>query len=173
MPLDTETITLSDAHDDLLDAEEQCAERQAAEPIDSDGAVAYAQLGNRAHRFRAGVEWAIAEWGEQTELVLSANTAGERNAAAHLADEHDGWEASDCHVVVGSYEAPYVEHDPDNLDLDELRETLHNVLDLHPNFVDWVEHRIRQLGQLDGETGNSYAELVAAKRQQAQANGNG
>ena len=58
-----------------------------------------------------------------------------------------------------------IEHDPDAMDQSDFEESVAAVADLDPGFVDWAEREIGKLARMDGETGNSFRELVAEKRQ--------
>lgn len=162
MPLETHDIALSAEVDRLTDAMADHADAQADAPMGSDAAKQAAQAGQRANHLRDGVAWAAAEW-EADSVTLATLTYGERTRAQDTADEK-GWPLRACHVAAGTYDAPYLAHDPEAVTQDEYEATVLNVVDLHPAFVDWADQRIQELGGVGGETGKSYPTLVLERR---------
>jgi hypothetical protein len=165
MPLKTREFNLSDEVDRLTEEMEEYAQTQAEAPFGSDAAQQAAGMGQRAERFRSGLNWAIEEWGVES-ITFSAHTSGERHRVRDVADEI-GAELSDAYVAAGTYEAPYLEHDPEAIKPSEIRNTAKNVVDAHPAFVDWAESKISDLARVDGDTGKSYRALVLERRIQA------
>lgn len=165
MPLDTKTYDLSDEQDRLREEREEYAQEQAEAPIGSDAAQQAAQLGQQADRFLSGIAWAIETW-DVDSVTLSALTNGERRRVVDRVSE-EGWATADCYVAHGTYDAPYLAHDPDAVREDDFDATFRNVTDLHPAYVDWAEQQISDLGGVGaGDSGKSYRELVLEKRTQ-------
>jgi len=174
MPLDTTTIDLNQEYQRLTDEMEAHAEEQAQYERGSDGARVAAAQGQRVERLRAGVAWALgypnaaesdgAGWKTDT-VTLGSLTNGDRHLVDDVSDE-PGYKRADAYVAIGTVDAPYLEHDADETLVDEFKSTVRNIPDLHPSFVDWAEDRITELSRV-GETGNSYLELVQAKRTSA------
>lgn len=174
MPLTTETVDLQAEYDRLTEEMERFADRQASEPVGSEAAAQASQHGQRMERLRSGVAWAMQAhddpdvpfWTEAVEVVtLSALTNGERHRVRDTADE-TGAKLSDCYVAAGTYDAPYLAHDPEAIAEEAFRETVQHVVDAHPAFVDWAESRISDISRVGGDTGKSYRTLVLEKRSQ-------
>lgn len=165
MPLETRQFDLEAEVADLTDEMEEHAETQAEVPIGSDAAQQAATMGQKAERLRAGVGWAMDEWGVES-LTFSALTNGERHRVRDTVDD-TGWNEQDVYVAAGTYDAPYLEHDPEGVKQSEFEDTALAVTDLHPAFVDWAESKITSLGRMDGDTGKSYQALVLERRIQA------
>lgn len=164
MPLDTREYDLDAAVERLTEDMEAAAERQAEAPVGSDAAEQAAQRGQRAERLRSGVRWAVEAWDAES-VALAALTNGERRRVLDTVDD-TGWNMADCYVAAGTYEAPYLEHDPEAVVQEDYEDTVLNVVDLHPAFVDWAESRVRDLGRMGDEEGKSYRALVLEKRLQ-------
>jgi len=60
-------------------------------------------------------------------------------------------------IAIAAVEAPFCEHDPEAVDPDEYRDTIMNVVDLHPEFVAWAEARADAVSR-GGDTGKSFLE---------------
>lgn len=160
--MEPRTIDLAKEVDRLTDEMQQWAERQADAPFASDASRRMEYEGETTQRLRNGVVWAESEFGS---VELRPITDGLRRAIVDLTDE-TAYTRDQCLVAVGTLEAPYVAHDPDELtpSSDELRETLANITDLHPAYVDWASGRITDLGSMDGDMGNSYQDMLLEMR---------
>lgn len=166
MPLTKTTINLADEYDRLTEEMTTFAQRQAEADSGTTAAQRAAQQGQRAERLRAGVAWARNYPDSDVEgsgwnvdnVVLCALTNGERHRVNDTAEE-TGWKRSDCYVAAGTVTAPYVEHDPDAITQADFEDTVLNVVDLHPSFVDWAEDRITDISRV-GTEGKSYLQLV-------------
>lgn len=165
MPLNTQTYDLEAERDKLGDEMEEYAEQQADAPVGSDGAAQAAQNGQRAERLRSGIAWALAEW-DVDQITLAALTNGERRRVLDTVDA-TGWNTVDCYVAAGTFDTPYLAHDPNSVTQGDFEDTCQAVSDLHPAFVDWAESQIQQLSRMEGDEGKSYRELVLEKRLQA------
>ena len=166
MTLHTDTYGLADEYDRLNDAVEEYAAEYAEAPANSRAQKIAARQGKEAERHRAGVAWALgypddperdgAEWGEDVTVAFGALTNGERHLMNDTIDD-TGWKAQDAYVAIAAVEAPFCEHDPDAIDPDEYRDTIMNVVDLHPEFVAWAEARADAVSR-GGDTGKSFLE---------------
>lgn len=164
MPLDTKTFDLETEAEQLAEEMGEHAETQADAPVGSTAAKQAAQLGQTAQRYRAGLLWACEELSCE-DVTLAALTNGERHRVNDTADE-TAFAQSDCYVAAGVYDAPFLRHDPDAVTEEAYRETVKQVTDLHPAFVDWLESKISELGRYGGEMGKSYRTLVLERRVQ-------
>lgn len=165
MPIKTNTYDLEAERDRLAGDMDEYAEMQAENPVGSGAAQQAARLGQQAQQYKSGIDWALAEWGVSA-VTLSALSHGERTRVLDTVERND-WPHTDCYVAAGTYDAPYLEHDPEAVTQDAFEETALNVADLHPAFVDWVEARITDLSRVGDDTGKSYETLVLEKRIQA------
>lgn len=148
----------------LTEEMQEWAEKQARVEFGSEAAKRIEYEGSEVERLRGGVAWASQEFGG--DVTLRPLTDGARRAVRHLIDE-TAFEYDQCMVAVGTTDAPYVEHDPDALspDNDDLRETLANIADLHPAYVDWASGKIQDLGSMGDDLGNSYQAMLLETRQ--------
>lgn len=167
MPLSTETYDLDAERDRLTEEMAEYADQQADAPVGSDAARQAAQHGQRAERLRAGVAWAADTW-DADSVTLAALTNGERHRVRDTAEESP-YKHGDCYVAAGTYDAPYLEHDPENVNQSDFEDTVKRVVDAHPAFVDWAESRISDLSRVGADTGKSYRDLVLETRARATA----
>jgi len=169
MPLHTNTIDLETARDEQQERMQDCADRQLEYPQGSDGAKRAASEGQQAERFASGLSWAIEEFGADTTVTIGALTTGERNLVQSIASDAEGTGvSSNAYVAVGTRDAPFLEHDSDNVPQNEsaIRQTTAAVTDLHPAFVDYLEQEISDLSRVGSDTGKTYRELVQERRNQ-------
>lgn len=162
MPLETQTYDLEAEAESLREKMAEHAQTQAEAPVGSTAAQQAAQLGQTTERHLSGVEWARDELAAD-ELTLSTLTNGERRRVTDTAEE-TVLSRADCYVAAGTYDAPYLEHDPDAITEEDFRETVKEVADLHPAFVDWLESEISNLGSYGADMGKSYRTLVLEQR---------
>ena len=166
MSLHTDTYDLK-AEYDRLDEQvaEYAAEYAEAEPGSNAQALA-ARQGKEAERHRAGLAWALgypddperdgAGWDDGVSVSFGALTNGERHLMGDTIDD-TGWKDQDAYVAIATADAPYLAHDPDAIDPDDYRDTIMNVVDLHPEFVAWAEARAEDVSR-GGDTGKSFLE---------------
>lgn len=162
MPLATETIDIDDEIERLDDERQSKAQEQAEYPPSSNAAQQLAAEGQQADRYRKGLLWLRDNY-DVSEITLSALTNGERRRVSNT-DDANPYSRADIYVSAGSYDAPWVEHDPESVSQDDFEETIRNVLDLDPALVDWMNQRIGSIDTVGGETGKSYATLVLENR---------
>lgn len=167
------TLDLGDELDSLTTDLDELTDEIAGYDV---GSKAYQQLGFQAGRiddYRNGIAWYRNEY-ETDEITLRPLTDGRRRAVRDLTENHP-FDRDQCLVAVGSVSAPYVAHDPDALapSNDDLKETLANIADLHPDFVDWVAGKVDDLGSMEEELGNSYESMLIQKLTQAQTEATG
>jgi hypothetical protein len=167
MPLTEREYDLEAEYEQL---DEQVAE-YAQEFADAEDNSTYQGIAGRQGRtaqdHRSGVAWALgypdgdlpgAGWGTDT-ITLGAPTKGEADRVDNAVDTLD-CAYQNAWVAVATVEAPYLEHDPHNIGQAALHKTIGNVARLHPNFVEWVDHRADSLSQ-GGDTGKSFMASVA------------
>jgi len=147
----------------LTDEMDELAGELADLPFKSDAAKELQFQGQTKQRYRDGVSWASESFG--SSVTLRPLTDGSRRAVRDLT-EQTGYDRDQCLVAVGTVEAPYVEHDPDSLSPtnDSLKATLANIAELHPAYVDWANNRIRDMGVMSSELGNSFSDMLLEKR---------
>lgn len=166
MGLHTDTYDLADEYDRLDEQVAEYAAQYAEAPPGSKAEALAGRQGKQAERQRAGLAWALgypddperdgAGWGDEVTVAFSALTNGERHLMNDTIDD-TGWKDQDAYVAVATASAPYLEHDPDAIDPDEYRDTIMNVVDLHPEFVAWAEARAEDVSR-GGDTGKSFLE---------------
>ena len=166
MSLHTDTYDLRDEYDRLDEQVAEYAAEYADAPSGSNAQQLAAREGKRAERHRAGLAWALgypddperdgADWGEDVTVAFGALTNGERHLMRDTVDD-TGWKDQDAYVAIATADAPYLEHDPDAIDPDEYRDTIMNVVDLHPEFVAWAEAKAEEVST-GGDTGKSFLE---------------
>lgn len=172
MPLETETYDLEAEIERMEQEREETAERLAN--ID-DGSPATGELvekGQQLDRYLSGLAWLRQEFDADT-VTLGALTNGERNRIREVVREAsvEGVQQN-AYVAQGTHDGPYLEHDPEATTRGQFEDTVAAVSNLHPAYVDWAESEITDLGRMDGEMGNSFRDLVQAKRNQATSNQN-
>ena len=175
MPLDTQTFDIHETLDDLETEREELAEQVADADPESGAAQQLVERGQQMDRFISGLEWYRNHFGKD-RITVGALTNGERHLVRNTADRIGGDYAGrqNAYVAMGTADAPYLEHDPEDLNEPDYEETIKQVAQLHPAFVDWMESKITDLGRLDGDTGKSFESLVLEKRlQQTSAETNG
>ena len=160
--MQAKTIDLEKEVERLTEEMQELTEKQADYEFSSQLSRRVEYEGETVGRYRNGVAWASGEFGEVT---LRPITDGLRRAIRDLNNE-TGYDRDQCLVAIGSQEAGYVEHDPNELtpDSDDLRDTLANIADLHPGYVDWASERISDLGSMSSDLGNSYTDMLLETR---------
>lgn len=171
MPLDEKTFDLEEVADDLEEQMREAAKEQATFDVGTPGAKQAAQEGQRYQQYRAGVLWALgypnrddmdgAQWDTET-VTFGALKNGERRMIADLVADND-LPRGDLYIAAGTVDAPYLEHDAYAKTSDDVVETAFAVADVHPNFADWAEYAISDLGGMGAE-GNAYRTLVQEMR---------
>jgi len=161
--MEPKTIDLEKEVARLTEEMQEWAKKQAETDFGSNASRRIEYEGETVGRYRNGVQWAN---GEFSEVTFRAITDGARRAVRDLTNE-TAFDRDQCLVAIGTLEAPYVEHDPDELtpSSDDLRATLGNIADLHPGYVDWASERISDLGSMGDELGNSYQDMLLETRQ--------
>lgn len=137
--LASETNTLAEAQTSLTEGIDALADRLDDLDSSTEEYDATAAQRDRLQYLRDGVEWQAEEWGSDAEVTVGALTAGEE-AMMHreIPDSAGERERRLWYVAAATESAPYV--------ADDLSDTFHNVSDLHPAFVAWVEARSNALG---------------------------
>lgn len=166
MSLHTDTYDLAAEYDRLDEEVAEYAAEYAAADAGSKAEALAARQGKEAERHRAGLAWALgypddperdgAGWGADVTVAFGALTNGER----HLMNdtiENAGWKNQDAYVAIATTDAPYLDHEPGDIDPDDYRDTIMNVVDLHPEFVAWAEARAEDVSR-GGDTGKSFLE---------------
>lgn len=165
MPLDTRTVDIEREVETLEQDREELADKVANH---DDPPQQLIERGQRLDRYIAGLQWYQDTLGGES-VTLGALTNGERHQVRDTAERIGASTAGrqNAYVAMGTVEGEYVEHDANDILQDEFEDTIANVTDLHPAFVDWAEQEITELGRMDGDTGKSFSELVLAKQTQA------
>lgn len=171
MPFQTKRIEFADERDRLRGELEDAAEKQVTWEERALDGNEIAQQHVQQQAFRANrlqnqiqaLEWAEAQW-DVGGIELAGLTAGEVNRAEDTVDEITEARERDVWVALGTRNAPYLEHDPDEIRQEDLDRTIVNVFDLPLAFVRWAESRISDLSHLGGDEGNAYGELLQEKR---------
>jgi hypothetical protein len=169
MPLETSTYGLDEEIESMEREREEKAERLAKLPDDSPATEQLAERGQTLTRYLSGLRWYREEF-DADSITLGALTNGERNRIQQVVQEASGSGVQqNAYVAQGTLEAAYLGHDPEETTMGAFKDTVRAVADLHPAFVDWAESEITDLGRMDGEMGNSFRDLVQAKKTQATA----
>lgn len=175
MPLDTQTIDLGSELESLKQEREDKASELVDLPDDAPAAAQLAQEGIELDNYINGLGWAVEEYGEINIVVGSVNS-GERNLVQDIADDLPGSALSNVYIAVGSRDAPWLEHDPNQLvnQTESIKDTVKETTGFHPSFEDYLEKEIRELESVGSGMGKSFRELVLEKRiQQKSAENNG
>lgn len=172
MPLETTTYDIESELADLESEREELAEQVADAGTESNAIQQLIEKGQRLDRYMAGLQWYVDEY-DADEITLGALTNGERHQVRDTADKigSDMAGRQNAYVAMGTVDGAYLEHDPDAIRQDRYEETIANVTDLHPAFVDWIENEVTQMGRMGEDTGNSFEELVLEKKTQANSPG--
>lgn len=148
--------------EELREEMKAAAERQADAEAGSSAATAAAGDGQTASRFLSGIQWAIDEWGE-TGVTVGAITNGERHRVEDVSSSTP-FKRSDCYVAAGLIDAPFLQHDPEAITPSDFNDTVRELADFHPAFVDWLERKVTEASRV-GDMGKSYQTLVREKRE--------
>lgn len=167
MALTEREITLEAAYDRL---DEEVAE-QAQAYRDADNGSTYQQIaarrGRQAEDHRGGVAWAMdypdtdatgSGW-DIDSITLGALTKGDENRVSQAVEDIE-CTRQDAYVAVAVTDAPFLEHDPEDMSQIEYQKTIRNVVDLHPDFVGWVDAETGDLASA-GDSGKSFMASVA------------
>lgn len=171
MPLQTKEIQFEAERERLREQMEEIAEKQVEWEGDEERAQQLLVQGNELNNRCNILERMGDEWGVES-VTLAGLTAGEINLVEDIVEHNDGVNERDAWVAVGTHDAPYLEHDPDNRPespgqyRQQVMETVAEVVSLPLAYVRWAEGKISELSHLDEATGNSYLELVREKQQQ-------
>ena len=177
MPLRTKTIDFDSETHRLTEKMDELAEQQA-NTTNARQAEQLLERGTQLDRFSTVLEKLAAgevETVEQfDEVELAGLSPGEVNLVADIVDEHERVRERDAWVAVGTHNAPFVEHDPEEMTEEGIRKTIFRLVDDVPlPFVRWAEERISDLSHLGMDEGNGYLQRVKEKRQQTQADESG
>ena len=163
MALRTEYIDFEDERTRLMDRMEELAEKQAGFAEDSTRAQRLLIEGNALNNQRNILEHLAEEWGVDG-VELAGLTAGEVNRVEDTVENNPQVRERDAWVAVGTHDAPYLDHDPENIVQDAYEQTVVNVTDLPLPYVRWAEAKISDLSHLGADEGNGYLALVRDKR---------
>lgn len=165
MPLETKTLDLNAEIEELEREREELAAKLADADPESPATQELDTKGQRKDRYIAGLTWYTQEY-DSPEIKVGALTNGERHQVRDTADEIGANTAGqqNAYVAMGTVDAGYLVHEPGSARPDRFKETIGNVADLHPAFVDWIENEITGLGRMSGDLGKSFRELAAEKR---------
>lgn len=163
MPLRTETIHFDAERDRLTEQMEDLAERQANwQDRDENRARELLRQGNALENQREVLAHLAEEW-DRESVTLAGLTTGEVNLVEDTADKHDNVRERDAWVAIGTHDAPYLEHDPEDYTIDAYEDTVLAVADLPLPYVRWAEAKIADLSHLGADEGNGYLALVRDK----------
>lgn len=164
MPLQTDTIDLKAERTRLYTEMEEVAEQQAEWGHNDARAQQLLARGNELNNHYHILDWAMDEWGIET-VELAGLSAGEINRVGDFVDEHESVRELQPWVAVGTRDAPYLEHDPDNIRPGEFETTVFRLVDDVPlAYQQWAEQRIHELTHMTESEGNAYLQLVDEKR---------
>lgn len=171
MPLRTETIDLESECERLEDEMEDLASRQASmgEDASEEQAQQLLQQGNELNNQR-NILQAIQDGGVEgvpalDTVTLAGLTAGEVNLVEDVVEEYPSVRHRDAWVAIGTHDAPYLEHDPEEpLTISGVEESVLAVGDLPLPYVRWAEAKISELSHLSESGGNAYLRLVQDKQ---------
>jgi len=148
--LTTQTITIEEARAELTEGIDAIDEALDDLDPDTDQAVALRDRRGKLTFWRNGLNWQVQEgdWTAETELTVGAITAGEEAMMHREVPDQVGDDEFRLWFVAASVEAgPFVE--------DGLKDTFHNVSDLPPAVVKWLEAKANSLGTASDEGNRS------------------
>jgi hypothetical protein len=167
MPLQTETVHFSNEIQRLEQEREDLAEQVADLDDDNPEIERLAQQGQELDSFLQGLRWACEEW-DVDSVTLAGLTGGEfgkvEDGLSGAARDNNGPSpgATRVHLVAeGTVEAPYISEEMSD------REKISAVSQLPLHFLKWAESRVDTLSTVGEDTGNSFGDLVAEKRADA------
>jgi|GEM_PF-6628322 len=167
MALRTKTIDFEAEKERLRGEMEDVAEDLVEWQHNAQKAQAFAEAGEELRSQINALEWAEEQWGVD-EITLAELSEGERKRVEDFCDEHDELPERVPFVAIGTHEAPYLEHDPENVTAEDFKETVHTLYDeVRITFLEWAEGKIASLSGLSEETGNEFTELVREKQAEA------
>jgi len=151
-------IDLENEVEALTEEMQEWADQQSKYDFGSDPYKRIEYEGSTLQRYQNGVAWAAQEF---DTVTLRPITDGLRRAIRDLT-EQTAFDRDQCLVAIGTQDAAYIAHDPETIspDNDDLQDTLGNIADLHPGYVDWASDKIQDLWGMSNELGNSYADMV-------------
>ncbi|WP_254768234.1 hypothetical protein [Salinilacihabitans rarus] len=164
---ETREVVLEEEADRLVEACEEIADRMVDLDPSTDLYQTLRARGNRLDTHRRGIGWALEAWDVET-LTFKALTLGDE---ARIADEFDGrgskpgaeriWQ-----IALGTYDAPYLEHDPENPTDAALQETVANVATIDAlAFGRWAESQIDELSAVGNwNDERSFARFLTEKQ---------
>jgi len=156
--MNPKTIDLAKEVDRLTEEMQEWTEKQADTEFGSDAYRRMEYEGSTQQRYRSGVKWAETEFGS---VDLRPITDGLRRAIRDVT-ESTGYDRDQVLVALGTQDAPYIEHEPNEISPDnpEIKDTLANIAELHPGYVDWANERIQDLWGMSDDLGNSYLGML-------------
>jgi len=163
MSLEPRTIDLEQEFDDLLGEMDEWSDKQSDAPFGSQASKRMEFEARTLENYSNGVAWALDTYG--TDITLRPLTDGARRVVRDLTND-TGYDRDQCLIAVGTVDAPFIEHDPESLSPtdEDLKATLANITELHPDFVDWCGEKIQDLGSMGAELGNSYTDMLLKRR---------
>lgn len=182
MPLNTETIVLTEEHSRLDDRLDALADTVADADDGTDVSDAVEEAQRIENRHLPGVQWGIDEFGTDTTVTIGALTTGERHSVSETVSRinkekqqfggaafEDKGSPTSVFVAAGIVDAPFVETDENGEKQNDILSLLATVDDeLQPQFTGWLEHRINELSSHTPGNSTPFAERVAAKRQETE-----
>jgi hypothetical protein len=178
MPLDTTTIALDAAADDLAAQYDDLVDEAAQHPSDSDEAAIYAERAEEMQTYRAGVAWAREEFGDEAEVTVGALDTGDMGRVTdrtHAAKQSKVGQGEDppvvgafrvFYVAAGVVDGPFIDDDPG------FEATVRAVRGLDPKFTQFLRSKIDDLSEPEADLGNSFAVDVAQRRAELEASEN-
>jgi len=167
MALRTKEIDLEAEQNRLRDEMEEVAEKLVEWQDDPQKAQGYMEAGEELRSQINALEWAREQW-DVDSVTLAELSEGERTRVDHFVDDHEGIAERVPFVAVGTHDAPYLEHDPENVTEEDFKETVQTLVDdVRIPFITWAESKIGSLSGLDEGNSNEFTELVQAKQAEA------
>jgi len=167
---ETKEIVLDTERDRIVDEYREIAEQMTGLDPSTDLYQTLKSRGERLDTQRRAVEWAMESdpnegsgWGAET-ITFKALTLGDK---ARIADALGGRGSKpgsrpNWQIALGTYDAPYLEHDPESIEDPELQQTVANVGNIDAlAFGDWAEAKIGELSAVGNRNSEqSFARLL-------------
>lgn len=164
MALRTETIDFEAEKERLREDMDDVAEKMSTFDGQSDKAESLMGRGNQLQRFIDALEWAESEWGMDS-IEFASLSAGEVNRVEDTVNDNPTVRHRDAWVAIGTRGAPYVKHDPEEIEQGDYEDSITHLVDTVPlPFIRWAEEQISDLSHLGTDEGNGFLDLVREKR---------
>lgn len=168
MALHTETVDLAAERERLREKMDEVAAKQVEWQGNPEKAQQLLEVGQRLNNQINILEWAEDGWGVES-ITFGCLSEGERNFIDQFCDDHPDVAERVPYVALGTHDAPYLAHDPDDIgapDFDaDFEATVHTLVsDVPIPFVEWAESKVGETSFLEGREGNGYLELVREKQ---------